>query len=580
MLSLFQRLSRSSLVPHNGARRDLQREITRGRAAENELRSSYRALERQIAEHIDQLARANEDLKREMGRCKVAEARFAAISEGLPYGAWIYRLDGTAELLSASYREMLGETAEGVRNRPWFAFVHPEDRDRVRGLWKKATAVGAAWNCEFRVAGSDGRIHHVLSHGAPWSDSNKAAEHYAGIQLDVTDHAEMRDELVLAKDELEMEVGAKSEQLREANRQMVVDLADRRKAERALRDRDSQLRAIYENALDSMVVLDDERRVIDWNESAQQLFRMSLEQMRGVRWDDLIPAGRLTDLNERWKEFLASDGARRGEVEVRRADGRVRLVVFSSRPNIVPGRHLVALRDITDQRETEDSLRLLSHRLMRLQDEERRRIARELHDSTGQCLASIRMHLETVQRAAPELPESAREALHQAVSTCQTCSADIRTISYLLHPPLLDEVGLLPALDWYVVGFSERSGIQVKQEVTLPDRPLSNDLNTALFRIIQEALANIHKHAESKEAKVRLCCENNTLVLEISDHGKGFDPSQLAGRREGVRGLGVGITGMRERVRQLHGTLEIAAANPGTLVRAAFPIMEEHNGDA
>lgn len=231
-------------------------------------------------------------------------------------------------------------------------------------------------------------------------------------------------------------------------------------------------------------------------------------------------------------------------------------------------------------RAREEEYRQLSGRLLRLQDEERRRIARELHDSTGQCLASIRMHLETAQRAAPELPENARKALQEAVSTCQTCTADIRTISYLLHPPLLDEVGLLPALDWYVSGFSERSGIKVTQEVAEPDTPLSKDLNTALFRIIQEALANIHKHAESKQAKVRLFCENNTLVLEISDCGKGFDPSQVEGRREGVRGLGVGITGMRERVRQLHGTLEIAAANPGTLVRATFPIREEHNGDA
>ena len=580
MLSFFQRLSRSNLIPDNGARRELQREIMRNRAAENELRSSYRAVEEQFTEHAN-LALANEDLKRQVSRCQEAQTRFAAIAEGLAYGAWIYRLDGTVELLSASYREMLGETADRVRKTPWFCFVHPRDRDRVAALWKEVTAARAAWNCEFRVTGRDGQIHHVLSRGAPFSDNGKRAESYAGIQLDVTERVQTRDELVLANDELEMQVGAKTEQLREANRQLVLDLADRLKAELELRDRESQLRAIYENALDSMVVLDDERRVIDANDSAQQLFRMSLEKMRGARWDDLIPPERLAGLDERWRQFLASDGARRGEVEVRRADGHARLVAFSSRSNIVPGRHLITIRDITDHREAEDSLRLLSHRLMRLQDEERRRIARELHDSTGQCLASIRMHLETVQRVAAELPESAQKALQDAVSTCQTCTADIRTISYLLHPPLLDEVGLLPALDWYVSGFSERSGIKVTQEIAEPDTPLSKDLNTALFRIIQEALANIHKHAESKEAKVRLYCENHFVVLEIGDRGKGFDPSQVEGRREGVRGLGVGITGMRERVRQLQGTLEIAAASPGTLVRATFPIREEeHNGDA
>jgi PAS domain S-box-containing protein len=397
--------------------------------------------------------------------------------------------------------------------------------------------------------------------------------------LDVTDRTQMRDELVRARDQLEMQVGMKTEQLREANRQLVLDLADRMKAELAVRDRESQLRAIYENALDSMIVLNDARRVIDANESAQQLFGMSLEKMCEACWDDLIPPEQLAGLDKRWRAFQQSSGMRRGEVEVRRADGRARLVAFSARANIVSGRHLITIRDITDHREAEDSLRLLSHRLMRLQDEERRRIARELHDSTGQCLASIRMQLETVQRAVPELPGNAQKALDEAVSTCQTCTADIRTISYLLHPPLLDEVGLVPALDWYVSGFSERSGIKVMQEVRAPGTRLSKDLNTALFRIIQEALVNIHKHAESKEARVRLHCQNNTLVLEIRDYGKGFDPSVVEGRRKGVRGLGVGITGMRERVRQLHGTLEIATANPGTLVRATFPVMEEHHGD-
>ena len=580
MLGFFQRLTGSSLIPHNGTQRELEGETTSDRVAGSEPRGAYGALEKQIAEHAAKLARAQERLECERERCRTAEARFEAISEALAYGAWIYRKDGTAELVSASYLQMLGETAEHLEKTPWFSFVHREDRDRVTALWKETTAERMVWNCEFRVTGSDGQIRHILSRGAPLAPSGQREELYVGVQLDVTDRVLMRDELLRARDQLEIQVGRKTEQLREANRQLVLDLADRMKTELALRDRESQLRAIYENALDSMIVLDDTRRVIDANESAQQLFAMSLEKMRGARWDDLIPPERREGLDERWREFLETGGTRRGEVDVRRADGCARVVAFSSRANIVPGRHLMTIKDITDHREAEDSLRLLSHRLMRLQDEERRRIARELHDSTGQCLTAIRMHLETVRRAVPGLPENAAKALDQAVSTCQTCTADIRTISYLLHPPLLDEVGLVPALDWYVSGFSERSGIHVTQQISGPAVPLSKDLNTALFRIIQEALVNIHKHAESKEAGVHLYSRNNTLVLEISDNGKGFDPSLLQGRREGVRGLGVGLTGMRERVRQLHGTLEIAAANPGTLVRATFPIREEQHGDA
>ena len=379
--------------------------------------------------------------------------------------------------------------------------------------------------------------------------------------------------------ELEREIAEKNVALREANRHLLLDLADRMKAEVALRDSESQVGAMFENALDGMVLLDDSRRVLDANESALELFGYSLADIQQLRWDDLIPAERAEGLADRWNAFLGG-GTKRGEIDVRCANGRARLVAFSSRANILPGRHLMTLRDITDHREAEDSLRLLSHRLMRLQDDERRRIARELHDSTGQCLAALRMNLDAIAAAAPQLPPKAQKSLAEAEEICRSCAADIRTISYLLHPPLLDEAGLLPALEWYVTGFSERSGVRVTREISEPAKPLSRELNTALFRIIQEALANIHKHAETQQAKIRMFGGDSHIILEISDTGKGIDPSCLQNRRDGVRGLGVGITGMRERVRQLGGTLEIEPANPGTLVRAIFPIRGGTYGNA
>jgi PAS domain S-box-containing protein len=379
--------------------------------------------------------------------------------------------------------------------------------------------------------------------------------------------------------ELEKEIAEKSEALRVANRHLLLDLAERMKAEIALRDSEMQLRAMFENALDGMLLLDSERNILDANESALQLFGYKLEAMRKLRWDALIPAERKAGLEERWSAFLGG-GTKRGEMGVRCAAGHSRLVAFSSRANILPGRHLFTLRDISDHRDAEDSLHLLSQRLMQLQDEERRRIARELHDSTGQCLAAVRMNLDAIAAAVPDLPAKARKSLTEAQEICRNCGADIRTISYLLHPPLLDEAGLIPALEWYVTGFSERSGIKVSREISEPGSALTRELNTALFRIIQEALANIHKHAESQTAKIRMCSDEQKIVLEISDAGKGIDPLRLQNRGNGVRGLGVGITGMRERVRQLGGTLEIEPANPGTLVRAIFPIMGETNGDA
>jgi PAS domain S-box-containing protein len=379
--------------------------------------------------------------------------------------------------------------------------------------------------------------------------------------------------------ELEKQIAENNEALHAANRRLLLDLAEHRKTEIALRASEMQLRAIFANALDGMLLLDSERKVLDANESALQLFGYTLEAMRELRWDALTPAERRAGLEERWQAFLAG-GTKRGEMRVRCAEGHSRLVAFSSRANILPGCHLFTLRDITDQREAEDSLRLLSRHLMQLQDEERRRIARELHDSAGQCLAAVRMNLSAIAAAVPDLPAKARKSLAEAEEICQNCGADIRTISYLLHPPLLDEAGLLPALEWYVTGFSERSGVEVSKEICELGKPLTRELNTALFRIIQEALANIHKHAESRTAKIRMCSDEQKVVLEISDAGKGIDPSRLLNRGNRVLGLGVGITGMRERVRQLGGTLEIGPANPGTLVRAIFPLGGEKDGNA
>jgi len=399
---------------------------------------------------------------------------------------------------------------------------------------------------------------------------------YAGFQFDVTERMKLYNEMVRLKEELKEQVEAKTVELREANRILLLDLADRRKAEVALRDGEEQLRALFENAHDSMLVLDDERKILNANESALQLFQYSLPEMRGLRWDDVVSPDRMPRMEERWKALLQG-GAKREEIEVRRASGDPRLVTFSCRAHIRPGRHLMTLRDVTEHREAEDSLRLLSQRLMWLQDEERRRIARELHDSTGQCLAALGMHLDAIVVSGPALPERARKSASEALEICKSCAADIRTISYLLHPPLLDEAGLLPAVDWYVSGFSERSGIEVSQEIQEPRRPLTKELNTALFRIIQEALANIHKHSGSKKATIRLNCDHQKIVLEIGDSGSGINPVRLKKERRGAKGLGVGIMGMRERVRQLGGTLEIEPANPGTLIRATFQHMEENN---
>ena len=378
-----------------------------------------------------------------------------------------------------------------------------------------------------------------------------------------------KDELVRLRDELEQQVQTKTEALRQANQHLLLDLADRMKTEVALRDSESQLRAMFENALDAMILLDDDRRILDANESAQQLFGYGIQELLALRWDALIPAAQVAEIEAHWKSVF-EEGTKRGEIEVRRACGSARLVSFSARANIQPGRHLITLRDLTEQREAEDSLRLLSQRLMRLQDEERRRIARELHDSTGQSLSALAMHLDVIMAGSHSLPPRAQKSAAEAVEICRNCSTDIRTISYLLHPPLLDEAGLASALRWYIDGFAQRSQIHVDLEFPEDFERLSRESETAIFRTIQECLTNIHRHSESTTATIRIAASDSHVCVEVGDRGKGIPPEKQF--EMGSTGItGVGIRGMRERLRQLGGSLEIHSNGGGTLVVARLP---------
>jgi signal transduction histidine kinase len=284
---------------------------------------------------------------------------------------------------------------------------------------------------------------------------------------------------------------------------------------------------------------------------------------------------------------LANGETRINEViEIESFDGLRKIIQTSALPIRDPDERvtgaLIVNEDVSDrksaERELHDSynqMRTLTGRLMRAQDDERRRIAEMLHETTAQDLAAMKMLLARLHRTADRLSEKERSALADCMSLAEQSMAQIRTLSYLLYPPFLDQTGLLPALRWYAAGFADRSGIKVDLE--LPERfeRLPRDTETALFRVVQESLINIHRHAGSTIARIRLSRDGDTLVLEIDDRGHGIsDPSH----EQIVSGgglVGVGIASMRERIKQLDGSLEITSGAHGTTVRAQLPLGKE-----
>ena len=231
--------------------------------------------------------------------------------------------------------------------------------------------------------------------------------------------------------------------------------------------------------------------------------------------------------------------------------------------------------NITERKHAEEALRQLSTRLLQLQDEERRRLGRELHDSLAQSVLAVNLNLAQAARSLKSKDDPARHALAEARKVLVEMSREIRTLSYLLHPPLLDELGLVSALKEYAEGFSERSGIKLDLDIQAGFGRLSQEAETALFRIVQESLANIQRHSGSKTAEIHLRGNTTWVDLEVLDRGRGMDKKAIErGNSSGTR-LGVGILGMRERMTQLGGKLEIESSSSGTTVRVSIPLRTE-----
>ena len=230
--------------------------------------------------------------------------------------------------------------------------------------------------------------------------------------------------------------------------------------------------------------------------------------------------------------------------------------------------------EFTKRKQAEEEIRRLSGRLLQLQDEERRRIARDLHDSTGQDLVALATMLGQLRSSIPSGDRKARRLFSECKALAERCVREVRTLSYVLHPPMLDETGLEDAIRDYVKGFSKRSGIQVELELSPRLGRMPRDVELALFRVVQEALTNIQRHSGSQQAKIRIH-RNSNLTLEISDFDHGASASVPRGKEEPRFEVGVGIPSMQERVKLIGGRLDVDSSSHGTTIRVTIPLTGE-----
>ena len=342
----------------------------------------------------------------------------------------------------------------------------------------------------------------------------------------------------------------------------------------------NRIAAIVESSDDAIVSKDLNGIIQSWNPGAQRIFGYSPAEAIDRPITIIIPP----ELQQEERDIL--DRLRKGEridhfetVRLRKDGSRVNVSLTISPVRGAQGRIVGAskiARDISERRRYEEALREgeFSARLLKLQDEDRRRIARELHDGLGQLLAAIGMNVAVVMKETHKLSADAARRVEENKALIQQASADIRTVSYLLHPPLLDEMGLSSALRWYIDGFAERSKMSVVLEIPPDLGRLPQDSELVLFRIAQECLTNIHRHAKGSSAFVRLSDTGGTLAMEIRDNGQGID-EELQRKIASGKASGVGLRGMRERVVAIGGTFAIESSENGTSVVVTLPLHKE-----
>ena len=390
-----------------------------------------------------------------------------------------------------------------------------------------------------------------------------------------------------------------------------TEVAERKKAQLALRKREAELADLLENALEGVQRSDPDQKIIWANKAVLNLLGFAADEYVGHHLSEFFVHSEA--LAEFWSRLMRREEIYNYAAELKCKDGSIKHVLINSnglwederfvhtRTFIHDLTHRIemeqALKQAHDQLEmrvmqrtaeineknaqlrnqrealalTNEALRELSARLFQVQDEERRRIARDLHDSTGQALALLSMNLSLLETEVGASNPELAKAVSDNVAMVRQISTELRTLSYLLHPPMLDEIGLKSALRWYIDGFAQRSSIKVELELADGFGRLPRGMEIALFRIIQECLTNIHRHSGASAARIQLRCSDGSVTLTVKDEGNGITPDRLS-KITSFRGAGVGIRGMQERVKNLGGELAISSGDSGTEIKVVIPL--------
>jgi len=501
------------------------------RAASGSTSDESSVLRRYSESLVVKLGEKNAELSEALTSLKTSEQRLQTIIDTEPECVKVISLEGLIVDMNRAGLAMFGaDSIEQLRGRPIVDLIAPEHRAALERLHARVFAGGSGM-LTFETIGLNGQRRWLETHSVP------------------------------------LLVGGRISALLSIAR----DVSEARRAEAALRVSERRYQRLAGSNVIGVMIATVDGRVVEANDCLLTMlgYTHAAFEAASLGWDDLTPP-EWSAVDRQAMSALREHGvcAPFDKEYLRRDGSRIPVQVTIVAPDDAAAEYLCLVVDISQRKRADAELQRLSGRLLQAQDEERRRLARELHDSTAQVCAAVGMNLAVLARGAARFTAEQRELLAECEALAQRATNELRTTAYLLHPPALDTLGLVRAIEDYARGFAVRSGMQVQLELPpsgalgrLPDA-----IELSLFRVVQESLGNAWRHAGGKSIAIRIERDAAHVELDVRDDGCG--PLMPNGN------AGVGIAGMRERLRLLGGQLEIEAAEPGTRVRARLPLME------
>jgi PAS domain S-box-containing protein len=472
-----------------------------------------------------------------------SEERFRQLADNIREVFWMTDVPKDRMIyVSPAYEEIWGRTVENLYASPqdWINAIHPEDRSRVSesALTKQ---ISGKYDEVYRIVRPDGSVRWVQDRAFPILDEFKKVYRVCGIAEDITERKQVWD---------------------------------------ALRENEARKSAIMRVALDAIITIDHAGRIIELNSAAENIFTHSRAKLIGENIMEIIPPSLRPWFQDGLVNYFSGEKGpavgSRIEMPVLRADKSRFYAEFTVTRIKLKGEptFTVYIRDITQRKRAEEELRSLPQRIIKAQEVERSRVARELHDGVNQIIASVKMRIRNAQESLP--PSATREILGRCDKLLTDALEENRRIAHNLHPADLNNLGFSAACQNLCKEFQSRTSMQVQCKITLPDKNrLSPGIELTLFRIVQEAINNIEKYAHAKTTRLQIGLQNGSIRLKIQDDGRGFDPEKIKLDKK-KKGHGLGLTNIRERALSLGGNCEIQSMpEKGTTIVVRIPYVNK-----